>query len=107
MNYALEEIIFGLVFVYVTTYVTYMYSCWYQDKNIREKVEIYNLITKTEFYVVIYFIVIKYNPAYKSKRDYNAYNEAKKIYKENKDFRIECYKEGIKPRLLEIINKLD
>ena len=107
MSESIEIIIFSVVFIYVSVYVIYMYNAWYKEKKIREKEELFKQLTKNEFYIELYFMVLKYNPDYKSKRDYNAYNEAKKLFKTNSQFRLECYNEGIRPRMLEIIKKLD
>jgi hypothetical protein len=93
--------------IYIAIYVIYIYSCWCEEEKIKKFEEIYKYYSKTDFYLEVYFIVLKYNPTYKMKRDYNAFNEAKKIYNENQEFRIECYKLGIKPKLLEFISKIE
>lgn len=106
MIYTIKDVCYLVIYTYVAIYVTYVYSCYYEEKCIKENEEIYQRFTKTQFYYEIFYMVIKYNRSYKRKNGYNAYNEAKKLYTENLEFRIECYKKGLKPRLVEILDKI-
>jgi hypothetical protein len=105
MFYTIKDVCYCFIYTYVAIYVTYMYSCYYEEKCIKENEEIYKQYTENLFYFEIFYMVHKYNPSYKRKNGYNAYNEAKKLYKENLEFRIECYKKGLKPRLLKNLEK--
>jgi|LauGreDrversion4_2_1035121.scaffolds.fasta_scaffold40563_5 hypothetical protein len=103
--FSIKDLLYNFMYLYVAIYVTYIFMCWYEEYKIKKYEFHYKYYTKTEFYYEIFYIVIKYNPLYKRKNGYDAFDEAKKLYNENQNFRIECYKNGLKPRLLEIINK--
>ena len=106
MIYSIKQICFGFAFIYVATYATYMFNCWYEEINIKEKEKYYKRFSNSRFYNEIFCMIVKYNPDYRRKNEHNAFHEAKKLYKEKLEFRIECYKKGLKPRLLQIIEHI-
>ena len=129
MDYAvIKEIFYWIVYIIVSLYLAKIvlllvillgiyieckFTSYYEKKIIKEKEQKCLIFTNAQLHHELYCIIIKYNPEYNETYNDNnddTYNnifiEAKKLYMEVPEFRIDCYKNGLRPRLLQIINNI-
>jgi hypothetical protein len=99
-----------LLVILVGIYMESKFTSYYEEQIIKEKEQKCLIFTNAQLHHELYCIIIKYNPEYNETNDDNSYNnifiEAKKLYNETPKFRIDCYKNGLRPRLLQIINNI-
>ena len=91
--------------IYVIAYVNYIYTCYMEHKKIKKLEDDFKLHSDNIFYLTICKILIDNNFIHEFVSVDKIMEIAVIIYKENQLFRIECYRNGIKPRLLEYMNK--
>ena len=101
-----------LLVILVGIYIESKFTSYCEKKIIKEKEEKCLIFTNAQLHHELYCIIIKYNPEYNETYNDNDNNydnifiEAKKLYSEDPKFRIDCYKNGLRPRLLKIINNI-
>ena len=97
-------VVVSIASLYVIVYVNYIYTCYMEHKKIKKLEDDFKLHSDNILCLTVCKIIIDNNLIHAFVSLDKMMEKAVIMYKENQLFRIECYKNGIKPRFLEYMN---
>lgn len=96
-------IAFSFVGLCLIVYLSYMYSCYAEEIRIKRLEDDYELHTDNQFYLTVFKLMTTYELLTRFENIDIMMEDACKLYNNDSKFRELCYKNGIKPRMLEYI----
>lgn len=93
----------SFVGLYLIVYLGYMYLCYAEETHIRRLEEDFQIHTDHWFHLTVFKLMTTYNLLNRFVDIDTMMEDACKLYNNDSKFRVLCYKNGIKPRMLEYI----